>query len=291
MESKELPFSERVREKIKQYAAIIPTNQTPAPCVDSKPTNWCARKSCPNPECAKTCDTCVAPGPTPSEPPPPPPVDPTPAPSGAPSAGGTDPSPCGFNKALCNGAGDCCSSVSNSGRCRGNGRYRYLETEATARSSQRHLNNAPDSPPGLDRVPGLDRAKEKANLEKARGLWEKFQANSNYTFELERDIFGPEDLLGPFILEVRSGKVSKASVKSSGLPVEAEILSDIPNTLDDMFDLIQFEVNQNVATLDVEYSTLDGYGYPKVLFVARADGDVDEGVKIYFIRNFEVVEE
>jgi hypothetical protein len=131
--------------------------------------------------------------------------------------------------------------------------------------------------------PGLDRAEIQGKLNGARGKW-KSKAIKNYDFELWRDFFGKQELLGPFIIKVRNNKVISTRYKSTGRDVDDEVLREIPRTIDELYDLIHFESNQNIDNMDVVYSDEDVY--PTQVFVARAENDSEEGAQAFFIRNF-----
>lgn len=130
----------------------------------------------------------------------------------------------------------------------------------------------------------MDRGDVQGKLNNARGKW-KSKNIKNYDLELWRDFFGREELMGPFILKIRNNKLISAKYKFTGNTVEEGVLREIPNTMDEVYDLIHFESNQNIDNMDVVYS--DDDGHPMQVFVARAEGDDEEGAQVYFLRNFE----
>ena len=135
--------------------------------------------------------------------------------------------------------------------------------------------------------PGLEKAQQKANLDRARGIW-YVAGLTNYRFDLTVDLFyGPDELKGPFAVHVQSGKVVQVKEKLTGQAAGLEILLNTP-TLDGLLDRIESDLDdENLDNLSVTYHP--SQGFPEKYFVAKAvilDG-VKEGydVSVTFIKN------
>jgi hypothetical protein len=135
---------------------------------------------------------------------------------------------------------------------------------------------------------GLDIAAARADLNNARELWQN-KAIRNYVVELEVESFGPLQLRGPFIVQVREGVVTNVLDRFSGLAVEPYIAAELPTTMEELYNLIDMELNFGPDYVGADYA--NGNGRPKRIYIApgqekKKGGD---GVRIYYLRNFEAV--
>ena len=98
----------------------------------------------------------------------------------------------------------------------------------------------------------------KWKLESNHEKW-KAQGISDYCMRLEVVCFCDLARRGPFIVDVRQGKVVKAAYAADGWPVPSDIICDIP-TIEDLFEIIRMQIDELV--IDVEATYDDRLGYP-----------------------------
>ena len=158
-------------------------------------------------------------------------------------------------------------------------------------AASRQLAPPAEGTPGLSDggPPGWDRARQRANLDESRGLWKR-AALFNYTFELERDFFGPDGYKGPFVVTVRNGLVAKVVHKATGNPLNPAVAIDIL-TIDQMLDAIDSDIDN--ASVKYEHTKYDPFmGFPFDIFRAEAFVDFYNGerseVAQTFVRNLTV---
>lgn len=115
----------------------------------------------------------------------------------------------------------------------------------------------------------LEEAKEQ--LTKNREKWQS-QGIEDYTFTLERSCFCPEEVTKPVEITVRNGEVVAAKFADSGENLPLDHFNVM--TIDSLFDVIEREINEKSASVNVQYD--EATGRPVSIFVDQFKGAVDD---------------
>jgi hypothetical protein len=114
--------------------------------------------------------------------------------------------------------------------------------------------------------PNGPHADVQARLTAARALW-RSQALNDYTYVFARSCFCAPDFREPALVTVRGGTIASVVGATNGAPRDPAQF----RTIVGLFDLIQEAIDQNAATINVEFDGTRG-------FVASAYIDVSQRV-------------
>jgi hypothetical protein len=112
--------------------------------------------------------------------------------------------------------------------------------------------------------PSGPHAAEQTQLQSARRLW-RSQGLNDYTYTFSRSCFCVTEYREPATITVRAGAIVSATSVANG---RARDLAWY-HTVEGLFDLIQTAIDEDAATLRVEYDSTRGY-------VTSAYIDIDE---------------
>ena len=132
--------------------------------------------------------------------------------------------------------------------------------------------------------PGIYRREIHANMKSAKAKWHTRLARE-YSFEFERVCYEcPDEYNGPFSISVESGQVTSAVYTESGESVSLEVFLGL-YCIEDMFDSIESESNQDINYMKVDYD--ESQGYPRSLAVSHFGGEKKE-LKMHYVKNVDV---